>query len=131
VGSTATTELVDGGVDFFVQAAPFGGTPSALLTRVNQINADLAHARGRAVATTDRYPVTTRQGVVGVADDFVGVTRQGTVVAFVFGSRGASTRSQGQPAREGVEIVASGPSGAVSRRRADIVAMIRSIRTAA
>jgi hypothetical protein len=128
VGSTATTELVDGSVSFSLQAAPFDGTPSALLTRVNQISADLHHARGRAAETTHRYAVTTRQGSVGVAEDFVGVARQGSVVAFVFTSRGPS--SQGQPTREGLEIVVSGPSGPISRRRDDIVAMIRSIRTA-
>lgn len=128
VGSTATTELVDGSVDFYVQAAPFAGTPSELLTRVNEINADLHHARGRAAAASHRYAVTTRQGVVGVAEDFVGLTRQGSVVAFVFRSRTPSTASQG-PSREGVEIVVSGPKGSISRRRDDIVTMIRSIRT--
>jgi hypothetical protein len=126
IGSTATTELVDGSVKFHVQTAPFDGTPSALLARINKINADLHHARGRAAGTTDRYAVRTRQGVVGLAEDFVGVARQGSVVAFVFRSRGQSIRSQG----EGVEIVAAGPTGAISRRRDDIVAMIRSIRTA-
>ncbi len=129
VGSTATTELVDGSVDFYVHAAPFAGTPSVLLTRVNEINADLHHARGRAAATTHRYAVTTRRGVVGVAEDFVGVHRQGTIVAFVFRSPGQST-SQGQPIPEGVEIVVSGPTGPIARRRDEIVAMIRSIRTA-
>jgi hypothetical protein len=97
-----------------------------LLARINKINPDLHHARGRAAGTTDRYAVRTRQGVVGLAEDFVGVARQGSVVAFVFRSRGQSVRSQG----EGVEIVAAGPTGAISRRRDDIVAMIRSIRTA-
>jgi hypothetical protein len=126
VGSTATTELVDGSVTFFVQAAPFDGPPSALLARINKINADLHHARGRAAGTTDRYEVTTHQGVVGVAEDFVGVARQGSVVAFVFKSPAQSINSHG----EGVEIVAAGPAGAISRRRDDIVAMIRSIRTA-
>jgi hypothetical protein len=123
VGSTATTQLVDGSVSLEVRAAPFEGTPSALLTRVNQINDDLDHARGSVAATTSRYVVTTRQGVVGVAEDFVGVDKQGSIVAFVFGSRGQSTG-------EGVEIVVSGPKGPISRRRDDIVAMIRSIRTA-
>ena len=126
IGSTATTELVDGSVRFYVQTAPFDGTPSALLARINKINPDLHHARGRAAGTTDRYAVRTRQGVVGLAEDFVGVARQGSVVAFVFRARGQSIRSQG----EGVEIVAAGPTGAISRRRDDIVAMIRSIRTA-
>jgi hypothetical protein len=124
VGSTATTELVDGSVRLSVQAAPFDGTPSALLARINKINADLHHARGRAAGTTGRYAVRTRQGVVGVAEDFVGVARQGSIVAFVFRSRGRPVGSQG------VEIVAAGPTGAISRRRDDIVAMIRSIRTA-
>jgi hypothetical protein len=119
VGSTGATELVDGSVDFDVQAAPFAGTPSALLSRINKINSDLAHARGRAAATSDRYAVTTRQGVVGVAEDFVGVEKQGSIVAFVFRST-----------HEGVEIVVSGPKGSISRHRDDIVAMIRSIRTA-
>jgi hypothetical protein len=123
VASTATTELVDGSVDFDVQAAPFAGTPSALLSRVNKINADLEHARGSDAATSDRYAVTTRQGAVGVAEDFVSVDKQGSIVAFVLRSRGQSTG-------EGVEIVVSGPKGSMSRRRDDIVAMIRSIRTA-
>ncbi|HZQ03793.1 MAG TPA: hypothetical protein VFA88_07220, partial [Gaiellaceae bacterium] len=60
VGSTAQTELVDGSVDLDVSTAPFAGTPSALLTRIDRINADLDHARGRAAATTHRYAVTTR-----------------------------------------------------------------------
>jgi hypothetical protein len=126
-GSTGTTELVDGGVDFDVQAAPFAGTPSALLGQVNKINADLAHARGSTATTSDRYAVTTRQGVGGVAEDFAGVEKQGSIVAFVFRSRAEST---GQSTREGVEIVVSGPRGAISRRRDAVVAMIRSLRTA-
>jgi hypothetical protein len=117
VGSTASTQLVNGSVEFNVQAAPFAGTPSALLRRVNKIRADL----GRARAATDRYSVRTRQGAVGVAEDFAGVNRQGTIAAFVF-------RSRRQSSREGVEVVVSGPTGAMSRRRDDIVAMIRSIR---
>ena len=130
VGSTADTELVNGSVEFDAQAAPFDGTASALLTRVNEINADLQHARGRAAATNGRYPVTTRQGVVGVAEDFVGVARQGSIVAFVFRPRGASTTPQAQSTREGVEIVVSGPKDELSRLRGDIVGMIRSIRAA-
>jgi hypothetical protein len=130
VGSTGTTELVDGGVDFDVQAAPFAGTPSALLSRVNKINSDLAHARGRTAAMSDRYAVTTRQGVAGVAEDFVGVEKQGTIVAFVFPPRTGSTGPGGQSIREGVEVVVSGPTGAISRRRDAVVAMIRSLRTA-
>jgi hypothetical protein len=122
VGNTATTQLVDGSVTFVVHAAPFGGTPSALLTRVNEINDKLDHARGSGPAT-GRYPVTTRQGVVGVAEDFVGVANEGSVVAFVLGSRG-------QSGREGVEIVVSGPKGPISRRRDDIAAMILSLRAA-
>jgi hypothetical protein len=125
VGSTATTQLIDGSVNFEVRAAPFDGTPSALLTRVNEINADLDRARGSGVAMTDRYVVTTGQGVAGVAQDFVGVDTQGSIVAFVFRPRSRSTAS-----REGVEIVVSGPKGSISRRRDQIVAMIRSIRTA-
>jgi hypothetical protein len=130
VGSTGTTELVDGSVDFEVQAAPFAGTPSALLSRINKINSDLEHARGRAAAMSDRYAVTTRQGVVGVAEDFVGVEKQGSIVAFVFRPPTRSTASRGQSTREGVEVVVSGPKGSISRRRDDIVAMIRSIRMA-
>jgi hypothetical protein len=125
VGSTAATELVEGGVRFSVQAAPFAGTPSQLLTRINKISGDLHHARGRAAGMTDRYAVRTRQGVVGVAENFVGVARQGSVVAFVFNIRG-----QRRPTREGVEIVAAGPTDEISRERDDIVAMIRSIRSA-
>ena len=105
-----------------MQAAPFAGTPSALLSRVDG-STPTSSTRGRVAATSDRYAVTTRQGVVGVAQDFVGVDKQGSIVAFVF-SRG------GQSAGEGVEIVVSGPKGSISRRRDDIVAMIRSIRTA-
>jgi hypothetical protein len=130
VGDTAQTELIDGGVEFLVQAAPFAGSTSALLTRINRINADLLHARGRAVATTRRYAVTTRQGAVGVAEDFAGVTKEGSIVAFVFRSRAPSAAAHGRRAREGVEIVVSGPTGSISRRRDAIVAMIRSIRGA-
>jgi hypothetical protein len=79
---------------------------------------------------TRRYSVTTRQGVVGVAKDFMGVDRQGSVLAFVFPARGASSMRQTRPAREGVELIVSGPASAISRRRKQIVAMIRSIRTA-
>jgi hypothetical protein len=121
VGSTASTELVNGSVDFYAQAAPFAGTTSALLTRINRINDDLRRARGRTAETTHRYAVTTKQGVAGVAEDFVSLTRQGTIVAFVF-------RRRGQTPREGLEVVAAGPAGAMSRRRDEIVAMIRSIR---
>ena len=126
VGTTASTELVDGSVDFFVRAAPFAGTPSQLLTRINKINHDLHRARGRDSGMTDRYAVTTRQGVTGVAENFVGVARQGSVVAFVFDVRG----SQGSRVREGVEVVAAGPIDSMSRQRDDVVAMIRSIRSA-
>jgi hypothetical protein len=129
VGSTATTELAAGSVTVFVRAAPFAGTPSALLSRILEINGDLHHARGRAAGTTGRYAVRTRQGAAGVAKDFVGVARQGSVVAFVFRLRGQSIRPQGGSVREGVEVVAAGPIGAISRRRHAIVAMIRSIRT--
>ena len=129
VGSTGSTELIHGNVRFYVHAAPFDGTASALLRRIDEINADL-RAQGRTAQTTGRYTVTTRQGVAGVAEDFVSVARQGSVVAFVFGSRAQPAGSDGQPANEGVEIVVSGPSGAMSRRRDDIVSMIRSIRAA-
>jgi hypothetical protein len=130
VGTTATTEVVDGSVELQVQTAPFDGAPSALLTRVNKIDADLERLRGGATATTRRYAVRTRQGAVGVAQDFVGVHKQGTIVAFVLRSRAPSTGSQGEASREGVVAFAAGPKGSISRRRDDIVAMIRSIRTA-
>jgi hypothetical protein len=129
VGSTGSTELVRGTVRFYVHAAPFDGTASALLTRVNEINADV-RAQGRTAQTTGRYTVTTRQGVAGVAEDFVSVSRRGSIVAFVFRSRPQSASSDEQPTGEGVEIVVSGPSGAMSRRRDAIVSMIRSIRAA-
>jgi hypothetical protein len=129
VGSTGSTELIRGNVRFYVHAAPFDGTASALLTRIDEINADV-RAQGRTAQTTGRYTVTTRQGVAGMAEDFVSVARRGSVVAFVFGSRAQSASSDGRPSNEGVEIVVSGPSGAMSRRRDDIVSMIRSIRAA-
>jgi hypothetical protein len=130
VGTTATTEVVQGSVKLQVQSAPFDGTPSALLARVNEIDADLARLQGSAVATTRHYAVRTRQGAVGVAEDFVGVHKQGTIVAFVFRAHGRSTSSQGEPTSEGVMAAAAGPKGSISRRRDDIVAMIRSIRRA-
>jgi hypothetical protein len=123
VGSTQTTELVHGSATFFVRAAPFAGTPAALLARINQLDADLHGSRARAAGTTRRYSVKTDQGDVGVAEDFAGVAREGTVIAFVFPTRNA-TGSQ----RVGVEVVAAGPVGEMSRRRDDVVAMIRSIR---
>ena len=128
VGSTGSTELVRGNVRFSVQAAPFDGTASALLTRIDEINADVRRALGRTAQTTGRYTVTTRQGVDGVAEDFVSLARGGSVVAFVFGSHSQSASSDGRPTDEGVEVLVSGPSGAISRRRDDIVSMIRSIR---
>jgi len=120
VGDTASTELIDGSVDFDVQAAPFSGTPAALLSRVKKIGSELDHARGNGSAA-HIYTVRTRQGVVGVGQDFVGVSRQGSMVAFVFVPRG-------QRAGEGVEIVVAGPKGPISRVRNDVVAMVRSIR---
>jgi hypothetical protein len=122
-GDTASTGLVRGGVSFDVQAAPFDGTPSQLLTRVKQIDQELEHLQGKVSATSGRYAVRTRQGAVGVAQDFVGTGKQGTIVAFVL-------RPRGQTTREGVEIVASGPRSSIARRRDAIVAMIRSLRTA-
>ena len=131
IGSTASTELVQGGLRFDVQAAPFEGTAASLLTRIDEIDANLHDARGRAAESTARYAVTTRQGVVGVAEDFVGVARQGSVVAFIFRSLARSAPSQGgRRAGEGVEVVVSGPPDAMSRNRDDVVAMIRSIRVA-
>jgi hypothetical protein len=130
VGSTAQTELVNGGVNLYVQAAPFAGTASALLTRVLAINAHLRHERERAAATTRRYAVTTRQGVAGVAKDFMGVDRQGSVVAFVFRTRAPTGTARSSPARVGIEVVASGPAAEIARRRKDVVSMIRSIRAA-
>jgi hypothetical protein len=117
-------------VELQVHTAPFDGTPSALLTRVNKINSDLARLQGSAAAMSRRYAVRTRQGAVGVAEDFVGVHKQGTIVAFVFRSHGPSTGSQGEPGGEGVTVVGAGPKASISLRRDDIVAMIRSIRTA-
>jgi hypothetical protein len=74
--------------------------------------------------------VRTDQGVTGVGEDFLGVNKAGSVVAFVFNSPGQGRRSSpGRASREGVEIVVTGPQGPISRRRAEIVAMIRSIRT--
>jgi hypothetical protein len=123
VGLTGSTEIVDGSSHVSVQAAPFKGTPSQLLTRINKINDDLRHARHDA-GMTQRYAVKTRQGVVGVAENFVGVSRQGSVVAFVFRVPG----QQGGTTREGIEVVAAGPIDAVARLRDDIVAMIESIK---
>jgi hypothetical protein len=128
IGSTATTDLVSGSVELSLRAAPFVGTPSELLTRINKINDDLHHARGRAAGTTEHYAVRTRQGAVGVGENFVGAARQGSVVAFVFDMRGQS--AHGGSASEGIEIVAAGPTDTMSRQRDDIVAMIRSIRSA-
>ena len=130
IGSTATTDLVQGSLRFYVHAAPFEGTPSSLLTRINKIDADLHGARARASETTARYAVTTRQGSVGVAEDFVGVAREGSVIAFIFEPLAQPSSRGRQRAREGVEVVVSGPPDALSRNRDDIVAMIRSIRVA-
>ena len=128
IGSTAGTELVRGGLRFSVEAAPFEGTPSSLLTRINEIDAELDHAKGRAAEMTGRYTVTTQQGIAGIAEDFVGVARQGSVIAFVFEPIVQSAPSR--RTREGVEVVVSGPPDEISRNRGDIVAMIRSIREA-
>lgn len=121
VGDTNATKIVDGSVRFDVQSAPFAGTPSALLRRVKKISAELDHTRGSATAGHS-YKVTTRQGATGAGQDFVGASRQGSVVAFVF-------RLRGQATPEGVEVVVAGPDGALARARNDVVSMIRSIRT--
>ena len=126
VGDTASTELVRGSVSLRVQAAPYDGSPSQLLTRVNRIHNELENVRGAASATSDRYPVRTRQGARGVAQDFVGTGKQGTITAYVLEPTGSGTRTT----RVGVEIVASGPKSAIARRRDAIVAMVRSVRTA-
>jgi hypothetical protein len=130
LGSSGSSELVHGSVTFFVQIAPFVGTPSTLLTRINKINHDLHRSRGRDAGNTDRYAVTTDQGAVGVAENFVGVARQGTVVAFVIDVRQQQGNgTQPTTVHEGVEIVAAGPMDELSRVRDDVVSMIRSIRT--
>jgi hypothetical protein len=129
VGSTGYTELVRGNVRFVVETAPFDGTASALLTRIDEINGAIRRAKGRTAQTTGRYAVTTREGVTGVAEDFVGVSRSGSIVAFVFAGA-QSTTSEGQPTDEGVEIVVSGPETALSRRRDEIHSMIRGIQVA-
>jgi hypothetical protein len=67
--------------------------------------------------------------VTGAAKDFMGVDRQGSVVAFVFRTPAAGA-AQSTPPRVGIELVASGPAAAIARRRKDVVAMIRSIRAA-
>lgn len=130
VGTTQETEVVDGGVELSVQAAPFAGDASALLTRVIRIGRELRHARGRTATATDRYRVTTRQGLAGVGEDFAGSTTVGSVVAFVVRTRAVPGGSQGQPASEGVEVVVAGPRDSMSRRRGAVVAMIRSLRAA-
>ena len=53
----------------------------------------------------------------------MGIDKQGTIVAFVL-------RSHGQSTGEGVKVVVAGSKASISRRRDDIVAMIRSISTA-
>jgi hypothetical protein len=111
LGTTATTEVVDGSVELQVQTAPFDGTPSALLTHVNKIDADLERLRGGAAGKSRRYAVRTRQGAVGVAEDFVGAHKQGTVVALVFRAGPQSTRAEAQATREGVVVLAAGPPG--------------------
>ncbi|HLY48401.1 MAG TPA: hypothetical protein VKR21_04330 [Solirubrobacteraceae bacterium] len=121
VGDTASAEIVDGAITFDVQAAPFAGTPLALLRRVKQISSELDHARGAASASR-QYRVRTRQGALGVGQDFAGVTREGSVVTFVL-------RPRGQTSAEGIVIVVAGPRGSITRARDAIVAMIRSIRT--
>jgi hypothetical protein len=129
VGSTSSAELVRGSLRFDVEAAPFAGTPSALLTRINDIDSKFHNDRGRAAQMTPRYAVTTKQGAVGVAQDFVGVTRQGSIVAFVFEQRVQATATQaGQLTREGVEVVVSGPPDVLRRNRNAVVTMIRSIK---
>jgi hypothetical protein len=128
VGSTATTEVVDGSVELQVQAAPFDGSPAELLARVKEIEGDLARLQGGVAATSGPYAVRTRQGAVGVAQDFVGAHRQGTVVAFVLPSPVPASGAGAEAPGEGVAAVAAGPEGPISRRRDEIVAMIRSIR---
>ena len=119
VSTTSATQLVDGDANFSVQVGPFDGTPSSLLTRVNQINGGLDESRG-AGASGARFTVTTADGAVGVGEGFTGLQTQGLIVAFVFELPGAG--------RLGVEMVASGREDSLATRRDDIVRMIRSVR---
>jgi hypothetical protein len=119
VSTTSATQLVDGDADFSVKVGPFDGTPSSLLTRVNQIDGGHDDSRG-AGASGARYTVMTADGAVGVAEGFTGLQTQGVIVAFVFEVPGAG--------RLGVQVVASGREDSLATRRNDIVAMIRSVR---
>jgi hypothetical protein len=83
--------------------------------------------RGSATTTTRPYEVTTRQGAVGLAEDFAGLHKQGTIVVFVLDTPAQATGSDGEPTAEGVKIVASGARGSIARRRDEIVRMIRSL----
>ena len=125
VGSTGSTELVRGNVRFYVHAAPFDGTASALLTRINEINADV-RAQGRTAQTTGRYTVTTRQGVAGVAEDFVSVARRGSIVAFVYRSRAQSASSVSLHRARGVKNCILRPERLDVAPALRVVSMIRS-----
>jgi hypothetical protein len=90
----------------------------------------------KAGGSTVTVHVGAKQTVVVNADDNL-IDRVKTDVrhaVLVVSERGSfatkPTSSQGQAVGEGVEIVVSGPSDAMSRRRDDIVSMIRSIREA-
>ena len=130
VGTMSTTEVVDGSVELQVQAAPFDGTPSALLTRVNKIDSDLAPPAGRRRRAV---PPLCRQYAAGgrrCRRGLRGRPQAGDDRRVRVPLPRASTSSDGEPAGEGVTVVAAGLTASISRRRDDIVAMIRSIRTA-
>lgn len=126
VPGSSMTVLSAGDVRLTVQAGPFDGTPAALLTRLDELNDDVDDARGLG-ASGDRFTVRTDGGVVGVAESFTSLERQGTIAAFVF----AVPDRAGTTKRTGVEVVAVGSKSALAARRDEIDAMVRSIRVGA
>lgn len=108
-----TAIVVNGGVTFRVEQAPFTGTPNQLLTVINRTTASLRDNDGFH-ATGERATVTTNQGEEGVGEEFTGTDSTGVLVAFVFDGTG-------------VKVTAVGPQGAVEEQVQDVAAMIGSI----
>ncbi|WP_418062480.1 hypothetical protein [Pimelobacter simplex] len=106
------------GVTFNVVTGAFTGTPAALLRQIRRSNDQLG-PNAVAIASGTPTAIVTAQGRDGVVARFTTASAEGLIAAFVLDGTG-------------VEVVAYGPLDLAGSERldADLVAMIRSVRSA-
>lgn len=108
-GGTTTT-LVQGAAIFSIRTGTWSGTLDEFIEEVNSEVEDRFDYRIHGGQSS----VMTTQGVTGIGEAFLGAVEDGRLYGFVEDG-------------VGVEVVASGPSGAVSARLDDVEAMVVSI----